>query len=97
MDYSYYTSGIWEDKNVFSITETGKTELKHWLSDSGTGICNWLSQRNGKTPVNARFYEKEIKEPTQAIYWDMTIEYGMMYMDMLRRWSKMCIERLEAL
>ena len=115
------------DKNVFSITETGKTELKRWLSDDSIeAIKNPLLMRTffrgelppeeniqffqavqayaigflkemEKTPVNARFYEKEIKEPTQAIYWDMTIEYGMMYMDMLRRWSKMCIERLEAL
>ena len=48
-----------------------------------------------KPPVSADFYAKEIKDPEQAVYWDMTIEYGVMYMDMLRRWSENCITRLE--
>ena len=50
-----------------------------------------------KPPVSAGFYAKEIKEPEHAIYWDMTIEYGMMYMEMLRRWSEACMTRLEKL
>ena len=50
-----------------------------------------------KPPVSAGIYAKEIKEPEQAIYWEMTIEYGMMHMDMLRRWSEACITRLEHL
>ncbi len=47
-----------------------------------------------KPPVSAGFYAKEIKDPEQAVYWEMTIEYGMMYMDMLRRWSENCMTRL---
>lgn len=115
------------DKNIFSITETGKSELKRWLSnDNIDPVKNPLLMRTffrgeltpeenirffqtvqaysinflkemEKPPVSASFYEKELDKPEQAIYWDMTIEYGVMYMDMLRRWSEMCIARLEKL
>lgn len=50
-----------------------------------------------KIPANANLYAKEIKNPEQAIYWNLTIEYGIMYMDMLRRWSEMCIKQLKKL
>ena len=50
-----------------------------------------------KPPASANFYAKEIKNPEQAVYWNMTIEYRMMYLDMLRRWSENCIIRLEKL
>ena len=113
------------DKNIFSIPETGKSELKRWLSnDSIAPIKNPLLMRTffrgelppeenirffqavraysihflkkmEKPPESARFYEKEFEMPEQAVYWDMTIEYGMMYMDMLRRWSEACIAQLE--
>lgn len=115
------------DKNIFSITEAGRTELKHWLSnDSIKAIKNPLLMRTffrgelppeenirffqavqaysiqylkelEKPPVSVNQYAKEIKNPEQAIYWNMTIEYGVMYMDMLRRWSEICIERLKKL
>lgn len=48
-----------------------------------------------KPPVSASLYAKEIQNPEQAVYWGMTIDYGVMYMEMLRRWSELCISRLE--
>lgn len=115
------------DKNIFSVTEAGRTELKRWLSDDCIEPSkNPLLMRTffrgelppeenlrffravqdyairflkemEKPPVNAGIYAKEINAPEQAVYWNMTIEYGVMHMDMLRRWSEMCIARLEKL
>lgn len=48
-----------------------------------------------KPPVSASLYVKEIQNPEQAVYWGMTIDYGVMYMEMLHRWSELCISRLE--
>ena len=31
----------------------------------------------------------------KKLYWDMTIEFGRMYAEMLRDWSEKCIEKLE--
>ena len=115
------------DKNIFSVTEAGKLELKRWLSDDSMEpnknpllmrtffrgelpiednirffqavreyAASFLKEME-KPPVSAGLYAKEIKEPEQAIYWDMTIEYGMMYMEMLHRWSESCMTRLEQL
>lgn len=115
------------DKNVFSVTETGKSELKRWLSDNSIKpgknpllmrtffrgelppeeniqffqsvkeyAINCLKEME-KPPVSADLYSKEIDDPVQAVYWGMTIEYGIMYMNMLRQWSEMCIGKLEKL
>ncbi len=48
-------------------------------------------------PANAAAYEQVIQDPRRAVYWRMTIEYGVLYMDLLRRWSEDCIKRLEEL
>ena len=31
----------------------------------------------------------------KKLYWDMTIDFGRMYAEMLREWSEKCIEKLE--
>lgn len=46
---------------------------------------------------NAAMYENAIQNPEKALYWKMTIEYGAMYMNMLREWADRCISELEAL
>ena len=115
------------DKNIFSITEEGESELKRWLSnDKIEPIKNPLLIRTffrgelppeenirffqavqaysisflkemERPPESVSFYKKDLNQPEQSIYWNMTIEYGMMYMDMLRRWSETCITQLEKL
>ena len=46
-------------------------------------------------PAIAAEYERVIQDPRRAVYWNMTIEYGVMYMDLLRRWSEDCMQKLE--
>ena len=42
-------------------------------------------------------YEEMLDVPEKAIYWQFTIEYGVMYEKMLKEWSEYCISKLEAL
>lgn len=42
-------------------------------------------------------YGEMLDDPKKAIYWQFTIEYGLMYEKMLREWSEHCIRKLEAL
>lgn len=50
-----------------------------------------------KPEENISMYENAIQNPEKALYWKMTVEYGVMYMNMLREWSNKCIAELEEL
>ena len=116
------------DKNVFSITESGKEELHRWLSEEDIGFetknpllmktffrgektideniefFRRVSECSGgflaevqKPQENAAMYASAIQNPEKALYWKMTIEYGVMYMNMLQEWTNKCIAELEEL
>lgn len=42
-------------------------------------------------------YGKVIEDPLKALYWKFTIDFGLMYDEMLREWCENCIRRLEEL
>ncbi|MBR1851877.1 MAG: PadR family transcriptional regulator [Lachnospiraceae bacterium] len=44
-----------------------------------------------------RQYENVIGDPRKALFWKFTIEYGVMYENMLREWCARCIKELEEL
>ncbi len=48
-------------------------------------------------PPETEKYESIIDDPFKALYWKMTIEYGMMYSKMHRQWLEKCIRQLEEL
>lgn len=50
-----------------------------------------------KPKENAKVYENTIQDSEKAIYWKMTIQYGVMYMNMLKEWSNLCIKELEGI
>lgn len=52
---------------------------------------------NQSLSENVEMYEKVIQNPEKALYWKMTMEYGIMYMRMLHEWADKCIEELEKL
>lgn len=113
------------NKNVFSVTEAGREELRRWLREETFELGNSpllmrtffrgeLSPEENiryfqgirafalqaleemkQPPATAAAYEQIIDNPQRAVYWSMTIEYGVLYLDMLRRWSESCIKRLE--
>ena len=116
------------DKKLFSITDSGKLELRRWLMEEATQ-CESKSPllvqtffrgeltpdenivffknifafsdaflANTQTPTeNIAIYEAAIRHPERSLYWKMTMEYGIMYMNMLREWSSKCIQELEVL
>ncbi len=49
------------------------------------------------SPPNITKYQKMVKNPENAIYWKMTIEYGIMYIKMVNEWTNKCIQELEDL
>lgn len=116
------------DKNLFSITDSGKEELRRFLSEENIGFdtkspllmktffLGELSPKDNiaffekiresgeafladiqKPQENVALYQNQIPDPEKTLYWKMTLEYGIMYMNMLREWSNKCIAELEVL
>ncbi|MGN0203453.1 MAG: PadR family transcriptional regulator [Coprococcus sp.] len=54
----------------------------------------FLSQLE-KPEIKVSTYAQEIPDAKKALYWRMTIEYGVMYMNMLKDWTGRCIKQLE--
>ncbi len=116
------------DKKVFTITDSGRAELKRWLTEDNVefgirsplmmkvffrGECSLdenidffeklqndsyaFDYKMSLSPPDTKKYAEIIKDPMKALYWKMTIEYGMMYSKMYRQWVENCIRQLEEL
>ena len=59
--------------------------------------CDEFLDASGQMEDAAAGYAHEVDDPTQSVYWKMTAQYGIMYMQMLRTWAKQCIEELEGI
>lgn len=57
---------------------------------------DFMSNVNG-SPNNITTYQQMVKDPHKALYWKMTVEYGIMYIQMLNEWTNKCINELEAI
>lgn len=40
-------------------------------------------------------YKQKLEDTGRELYWEMTTEYGVMYMNMLKEWSSYCLEKLQ--
>ena len=116
------------DKKIFTITESGKEELKRWLTkdsvefelrsplmmkvffrgelsvEENIEYFKSLVKENNDfdckmyaAPPETEKYAGLIDDSMKAIYWKMTVEYGIMYSKMHRQWLENCIRRLEEL
>ncbi len=116
------------DKKIFTITESGREELKRWLTEDSVEfeLRSPLMMKiffRGELSIdeNIEYFEKLVKEnnafdykmyidppdtekyaglindPMKALYWKMTVEYGMMYSKMHRLWLEKCIRQMEEL
>ena len=47
-----------------------------------------------KPTESALSYAQYVSSPENSIYWQMTVEYGKMYMKMLEEWCGKCIEMI---
>jgi len=61
------------------------------LADMGT---DFLTQFQNEPPKVAD-YSKNLKKPMNAIYWKMTVEFGVMYIQMYFDWVNKCKKELE--
>lgn len=113
------------DKNLFSITETGRAELHRWLVETPLPPekspllmqtffrgeltpqenlaffrqlregCGAFLADAGKPAGNVALYKAAVDDPQKALYWQMTVEYGILYAQMLRTWTERCMNMLE--
>lgn len=49
------------------------------------------------TPPDTEKYVRLINDPMKALYWKMTIEYGLMYSKMYGEWLDNCLKQMEEL
>ena len=61
------------------------------LADMGT---DFLTQFQNEPPKVAD-YSKRLQDPMNAIYWKMTVEFGVMYIQMYLDWVNKCKKELE--
>lgn len=61
-----------------------------------TADCEAYLEKLSKTPESIRWYGQSV-EPYQALYWEMTADFGNGYMELCIAWARRCIARLEAL
>lgn len=47
--------------------------------------------------ANAAFYQRSVDHPEKAVYWKLTIAFGLMYEKMQREWCDYCLRELEKL
>lgn len=59
------------------------------------GCEDYLAELS-KTPEYIRHYRQAV-EPYQAIYWEMTADFGNSYIELCITWARRCIGRLETL
>ena len=114
------------DKNMLSITQEGRKELKSWLLNDGEknpirnpmlmktffrGECGIdenieyfknLMQKESVFPDGSegvsdkrQDYQRGLSDPLRALYWKFTMDFGVMYEKMLRKWCRQCIQELE--
>lgn len=47
--------------------------------------------------AKAEMYSRAVDDPEKAVYWKLTIAFGVLYQKMRREWCDYCIRELEAL
>lgn len=58
--------------------------------------CEAYLAQLAQTPQTIREYGRQV-EPYQALYWELTADFGHGFMELCIAWARRCIARLEAL
>lgn len=56
--------------------------------------CDEFLCSAGQISQTAEGYQQYVEDPMQALYWKMTVEFGVMYMQMIRAWAEKCIQEI---
>lgn len=63
------------------------------LADVGADFLTGLQSE----PPDLDVYASRVNDPQKALYWKMTVEYGLMYAQMYLQWVEKCKKELEDL
>ena len=55
------------------------------------GILSGIQQAEGSVGL----YKERVSDAKKALYWQMTLEYGVMHYEMVSKWAKRCIEKMK--
>ena len=80
---------------VFFSGNVPPTQSIAMLEDFIAGCEAYLTEL-AQTPESIRQYG-QLVEPYQALYWEMTADFGHSFMALCITWAKRCIAKLEAL
>ena len=58
---------------------------------------NFLTRLKAEPPGKVDAYSAGLKDPVKALYWKMTVEYGVMYAQMYCQWVEKCKTELEGI
>ena len=56
---------------------------------------DFLTRLKAEPPEKVDAYSVHLKDPIKALYWKMTVEYGVMYAQMYSQWVEKCKKELE--
>lgn len=56
---------------------------------------DFLTRLKAEPPEKVDTYSVHLKDPIKALYWKMTVEYGVMYAQMYSQWVEKCKKELE--
>lgn len=59
--------------------------------------CLRFAEKLQTTPPDVEGYADAVDDPNKAVYWQMTLDFGMLYTEMLLNWSEACKQRLEGI
>lgn len=57
--------------------------------------CQRSLEQMSQPNQNVKMYAPSVPSPTSSLYWKMTVNYGVMYAQMLIEWCDACIKMLE--
>ena len=57
--------------------------------------CRQFTEQMQTTAPDVEGYAAAVDDPKKAIYWQMTVDFGKMYIDMLQQWIDRCTQRLK--
>lgn len=80
---------------VFFMGERGREENIRYF-EALKSCCEMFVQSLAAVPEHIANYSSYLEDREKALYWQMTVEYGLRNMKMHTEWAQSCIDRLRA-
>ena len=59
--------------------------------EENQGFLSGIQQAGGAVG----FYKERVSDAKTALYWQMTLEYGVMHYEMVSKWAEHCMEKIK--